>query len=593
MPRPQMAPRAAALFSCVCFAMPHLLLLAVGPAAASTRVPLPPWDLTDGPNGEMGLASRGLFAVELFSLDYWFVVWKVHYHIMPAVEQLELSAKLLPAAAVQLRLPATAVAGKDAAQKILTDHIQPLVESASFPTHQVQGGRAAKATALWAGRKQNPTSSRPNPQPFHTDCGSGTVADGGAAPLLQHALTGLGDPANQPAGASALADTLDCVAKQATAHADALLNHKYGSSHSITLHPDGWAGLMKAFVTNYEWIEEGQLDRDWDPKLISEATTGELNHAVLELLRRRRQVSAIFTRALALVGPDLQEKAARSEMKKILVEKCRFTDSDCGANPGKSSANWMPDASAARKAWREADGFANMRHRCTFVGDEAECSIWPDPLHQYMLRLFATHFTPLLLTGKMLDKHINYGDGHLASVKEAFQAVGLSLSDRGGQLHLAQLHGNRIKLALSVVLNHIFPQPYRGAIAEIEVVLPFLLRASNEIEALERQYGCGTDPLDMQGGCCSDLTVKFARLVEMLDVYNSNMIPPLNVWKGGKKTERIWSWCTSPSVYIFTVHSPVLFAERYPTVGGLAGRSTAAPEMAHKVSAAPIAALAR
>ena len=169
----EMAPRSIALWSCVCFALPHILLLALGPAEASARVPLPPWDLTDGPNGEMGLASRGLFAVELFSLDYWMVVWKVHYHVKPAQERLQLSAALLPAAAVQLRQPATVVAGKAAAQQVLVDQIQPLVESASFQTHQVQGGRPAKAVALWAGRKQNPTSRNPNPQLFHTDCGSG------------------------------------------------------------------------------------------------------------------------------------------------------------------------------------------------------------------------------------------------------------------------------------------------------------------------------------------------------------------------------------------------------------------------------------
>ena len=33
-----------------------------------SRVPGTSWQLDDGPNGEMGLTSRGLFAVELFDL---------------------------------------------------------------------------------------------------------------------------------------------------------------------------------------------------------------------------------------------------------------------------------------------------------------------------------------------------------------------------------------------------------------------------------------------------------------------------------------------------------------------------------------------
>ena len=75
---------------------------------SSVREVPEPWDFSDGAGGEMGLNSRGLFAVELMSLDYHLVTWKVHYHAMPAISALRDAGKLLSAAAVQLRLPASA-----------------------------------------------------------------------------------------------------------------------------------------------------------------------------------------------------------------------------------------------------------------------------------------------------------------------------------------------------------------------------------------------------------------------------------------------------------------------------------------------------
>lgn len=171
----------------------------------------PPWDFSDGANGEMGLASRGLFAVELMSLEYHLVVWKVHYHALPAIEKLRNGATLLRAAAVQLRLPASAAAGKQAAETAVNDYLAPLVSSATFTT-QVQGGRPLKEAAHWAGRQRNPTSGNPNPQPYHTECSGRAEPDGGAVPLLQGELTDAANPAS--GAAAAVAGVIECVAKQ-------------------------------------------------------------------------------------------------------------------------------------------------------------------------------------------------------------------------------------------------------------------------------------------------------------------------------------------------------------------------------------------
>jgi hypothetical protein len=46
-------------------------------AAAGARATPPPWGLADKADGGMGLASRGLFAEELFDLDHWMVAFKV------------------------------------------------------------------------------------------------------------------------------------------------------------------------------------------------------------------------------------------------------------------------------------------------------------------------------------------------------------------------------------------------------------------------------------------------------------------------------------------------------------------------------------
>ena len=63
----------------------------------------------------------------------------------------------------------------------------------------------------------------------------GVFADGGAVPLLRRELDQLDDPTEEPAGSADLADVLDCIAKQATKHADAMAMHRHMASNYIAL----------------------------------------------------------------------------------------------------------------------------------------------------------------------------------------------------------------------------------------------------------------------------------------------------------------------------------------------------------------------
>ena len=201
------------------------------------------WDWSDGAAGTMGLANKGLFAVERFDMAHHLVVYKVHYNVLPAIDHLRHAAVKLRAAALKLRTPATASVGKAEAAAAVKDHLAPLVASKTFDA-RVQGGRPAVATARWAGRKVNPTKKRPDiiPPPHNTMCGKGVFADGGAVPLLRRELDQLDDPAEEPAGSADLADVLDCIAKQATKHADAMAMHRHMASNYIALASPSPAG---------------------------------------------------------------------------------------------------------------------------------------------------------------------------------------------------------------------------------------------------------------------------------------------------------------------------------------------------------------
>lgn len=204
-----------------------LLLFTLSAEGQIGRQAPSPWGWSDGADGSMGLANRGLYAVERFDMAHYLMVFKVHYNVLPAIDHLRQAALLLPAAAQKLRTPATASSGKADAEAVVGQHLQPLVSSRSFDT-RMQGGRPAVTAARWAGRKVNPSKKRPmiTPLPHNTMCGKGVDADGGAVPLLRRELDELDDPAEEHAGSSALADVLDCIAKQATQHADALAKHR-------------------------------------------------------------------------------------------------------------------------------------------------------------------------------------------------------------------------------------------------------------------------------------------------------------------------------------------------------------------------------
>jgi hypothetical protein len=553
-----------------------------------------PWGWSDGADGTMGLVNRGLYAVERFDLEHHLVTYKVHYNILPAIDHLRRVAVLLPAAALKLRSPATASSGKADAAVAVKEHLAVLVKARSFDT-RVQGGRPAVATARWAGRKVNPSKARPTvlPPRHNTMCGKGVEADGGAVPLLERELDELDDPAEEPGGAADLADVLDCIAKQATQHADAMAGHRFGSSGSISLHTDGYLGLMRAYVANMQHHHREQDSAHWPWNDENELARNSFNAETAVLLDRIRVVEATFVHALqlttttdagdvdAVASHALQAAAGREEVGKILT--CRFTDANCGGSLSRSS--WFKAGSDAQAAWNRADGFGTLKHSCAFSGDEVVCSMWPDPLHQYLLRLFATFFSRLLLLAQIIDKSGLYGGAHFASLKEAFELKGLTASDAMGAIHLTRLHGNRITTALLVLAEvaAIFPQPYRGAIADMAVVLPWLRRVTNEVDDVERQYGCGKHAAAPGRGCCEDMSERLRDAVALLDVYNGNMIPPRPIISRGKQTDRFWSWTTSPSVFIFSTHLVGLFEQRCAMSGGLAGRSAAAPEMAHKV----------
>jgi len=532
-----------------------VLSLLVPGRRAFERQPGAAWDWNDGASGEIGLASRADFATELFSFDFHMVAWKVHLHVPPAIQRLEDAAELMDSAAVKLKVATTAADGKQDAEEAL-ERLRPLVAPKTFST-QFQGSRPARNVASWAGRPRKPSKKDRHPPPFHTDCRATVEADGGAVPLIERELSDLDDPAEEPYGAGEFAEVLTCLARQARAHADAMRQHRYGKSRSIGLHPEGWPGLMKAFIANMDAIHANQKAAGWD--WAEDHTRQSFNAPTRALLERLRALRLRFVAALQLrgVGPlppggnstaldaARQTLAALDEMNVILVRKCRFSDSDCGAVAGGSKTDWLPAASTARAAWDSDDGFAHMKHSCVLYGDEADCSIFPDPLHQYLLRLYGTYFERVFLVAKQLDVVGQLGTGRMAAIKDEVTSAGLSLSDRGGQLHFAQLHGNRIRTAEKLQLSRHFPQPIRGALADIELTLPYVRRTANDVTDVERQFGED----------CGRLSKRFANVVRMWDVYMSNLSPPNFIYRKGKRTKRVWSWTTSPSVWIFTTQS--------------------------------------
>lgn len=352
---------------------------------------------------------------------------------------------------------------------------------------------------------------------------------------------------------------------------------------------------MKAFVANMQYHHREQAAAHWPWNDENERARHSFNEETVALLDRIRIVLAHFKAILQLTvetptgdatadaAASLARQAAagREEIGRILT--CRFSDSDCAAGSSRSRASWFKAGSDARAAWDRADGFAHLKHSCAFSGDDVVCSMWPDPLHQYLLRLFATFFSRLLLLAQLIDKSKTSGTTScFAALKELHERKGLTVSDTMGALHLTRLHGNRLTTALQLLPDaaNVFPSPYRGAIADLAVVMPWLRRVTNDVDNIERQYGCGTRG---QRGCCEDMSERLKDAVTLLDVYMGNLIPPRPIYRRGKKTDRFWSWTTSPSAWIASTHLPRLFAQRCAMPGGLAGRSAAAPEMGHKV----------
>ena len=69
------------------------------------------------------------------------------------------------------------------------------------------------------------------------------------------------------------------------------------------------------------------------------------------------------------------------------------------------------------------------------------------------------------------------------------------------------------------------------------------------------QYGCNTDPNNLERGCCAHLTKQYENVVRLWDVYMGNLVTRVKIYKGGKPTGKYWAWTTSPSTYAFTVVS--------------------------------------
>jgi hypothetical protein len=218
-------------------------------AAAGARATPPPWGLADKADGGMGLASRGLFAEELFDLDHWMVAFKVMGVTHKPLRDVQ-------AAAAQMILATAAIDGDDIdeAKRLSTaaaDQLAPLIVPATFKT-TVQNGAPLLKLARFVGRKKNPTATQPNPPQPTTGC-SKVVDDGGAVALLHTLVSDIEDGDDRMAVAE-LRSAATCISRELAEQVEAIETHSFGKDGGFCLKGLTPVSMANAFVANYEHL---------------------------------------------------------------------------------------------------------------------------------------------------------------------------------------------------------------------------------------------------------------------------------------------------------------------------------------------------
>jgi hypothetical protein len=365
---------------------------------STARTPAEEWQWGDDVDGHMGLATRGIFATELFNLDYFFVVFKVMGALVVPLRTVRGAVGLLDSATSSLRdgddatvhgLLSTANGLADVQTAI--ERLGALLPSAAFRT-DIPGGLPALTLARYLGRRTNVSKNNPTPKQPHTGCLASIPNDGGAVALLTKlAAQAEGDEA--VAARQQLALACGCISKKVSLLLEDVEKHKYGHSKSISLVGHSVVSVAQAFVNCFDAAFKAEQLVGWP----LENALLEFNDETSALLQRNRDVVERFRGIIARPASDHEvyaqhEKPLIDEFRRIGLLTCRYSDDDCGdGGDGALKKSWLAQASSHRHGpWAdELRGFGPMQHECVFHGDEADCSYWMDPLHQ-KLRVYGT-----------------------------------------------------------------------------------------------------------------------------------------------------------------------------------------------------------